>query len=60
MCPGKGAGGGFLLGQQFIRNRNLAGPLPTPADIRIFRLTPTIVSLLDYSKAFGHTDLVTC
>lgn len=33
--------------------------MPKPEDIRIFRLTPTVVSLLDYSKGFGHTDLVT-
>jgi len=35
-------------------------PMPTPENIRIFRLTPTVISLLDYSKGFGHTDLVTC
>src|SRR5262245_60925804 len=26
----------------------------------ILRVTPTIISVLDYSKGFGHTDLVTC
>ena len=35
-------------------------PVPMPEDVRIFRVTPTIISLLDYSKGFGHTDLVTC
>jgi nitroimidazol reductase NimA-like FMN-containing flavoprotein (pyridoxamine 5'-phosphate oxidase superfamily) len=35
-------------------------PMPTPENVRIFRLTPTVISLLDYSKGFGHTDLVTC
>jgi nitroimidazol reductase NimA-like FMN-containing flavoprotein (pyridoxamine 5'-phosphate oxidase superfamily) len=37
-------------------------PLPTPnaAELRIFRVTPTVISVLDYSKGFGHTDLVTC
>ena len=35
-------------------------PMPSPADVRIFRLTPTVISVLDYSKGFGHTDLVTC
>jgi len=35
-------------------------PMPTPKDIRIFRVTPTVISVLDYSKGFGHTDLVTC
>lgn len=35
-------------------------PMPTPDDVRIFRVTPTVISVLDYSKGFGHTDLVTC
>jgi nitroimidazol reductase NimA-like FMN-containing flavoprotein (pyridoxamine 5'-phosphate oxidase superfamily) len=34
--------------------------MPTPDDIRIFRVTPTVISVLDYSRGFGHTDLVTC
>lgn len=34
--------------------------MPTPADVRIFRVTPIVISVLDYSKGFGHTDLVTC
>lgn len=28
-------------------------------DVRIFRVTPTVISVLDYSQGFGHTDLVT-
>jgi nitroimidazol reductase NimA-like FMN-containing flavoprotein (pyridoxamine 5'-phosphate oxidase superfamily) len=35
-------------------------PVPMPEDVKIFRVTPTIISVLDYSKSFGHTDLVTC
>jgi hypothetical protein len=35
-------------------------PVPMPEDVRIFRVTPTIISVLDYSKGFLHTDLVTC
>ena len=34
--------------------------MPTPADVRIFRVMPTVISVLDYSKGFAHTDLVTC
>ena len=34
-------------------------PMPTPDDVRIFRVTPKVISVLDYSKGFGHTDLVT-
>ncbi|WP_455289122.1 pyridoxamine 5'-phosphate oxidase family protein [Cupriavidus necator] len=35
-------------------------PMPTAEDVRIFRVTPMVISVLDYSKGFGHTDLVTC
>jgi nitroimidazol reductase NimA-like FMN-containing flavoprotein (pyridoxamine 5'-phosphate oxidase superfamily) len=35
-------------------------PMPKPEEVRIFRVTPTVISVLDYSKGFGHTDLVTC
>lgn len=35
-------------------------PMPTPDDVRIFRVTPTVISVLDYSEGFGHTDLVPC
>ncbi len=35
-------------------------PMPTPDDVRIFRLAPTVISVLDYTKGFGHADLVTC
>jgi len=34
--------------------------MPRPADVRIFRVEPMVISLLDYTKGFGHTDLVTC
>ena len=35
-------------------------PMPKPSEVRLFRLTPTVISVLDYAKGFGHTDLVTC
>lgn len=35
-------------------------PMPTPADVRIFSVTPAVISVIDYSKGFAHTDLVTC
>ena len=35
-------------------------PMPTPEEIRIFSVTPTVISVLDYAKGFGHTELVTC
>ena len=33
-------------------------PRPDPAVVPTLRLTPEIVSVLDYSKGFGHSDLV--
>ena len=32
---------------------------PKPEEILIFRVVPKITSILDYSKGFGYTDLVT-
>ena len=34
--------------------------VPKPEEVRIFKVTPTVISLLDYTKGFAHTDLVTC
>jgi nitroimidazol reductase NimA-like FMN-containing flavoprotein (pyridoxamine 5'-phosphate oxidase superfamily) len=34
--------------------------MPSPDEVRLFRVTPTVISVLDYSKGFGHTDLVMC
>jgi nitroimidazol reductase NimA-like FMN-containing flavoprotein (pyridoxamine 5'-phosphate oxidase superfamily) len=33
-------------------------PRPDPTAVALLRITPEIVSILDYSKGFGHTDLV--
>jgi hypothetical protein len=34
--------------------------MPTPDQIRLYRLAPVVISVLDYSRGFAHTDLVTC
>jgi nitroimidazol reductase NimA-like FMN-containing flavoprotein (pyridoxamine 5'-phosphate oxidase superfamily) len=34
--------------------------MPKPEEVRIFRLAPAVISVLDYAKGFGHADLVTC
>ncbi len=57
------AEGRRILGLLFARyqdQKGLSFPLPAPADVAIFRVTPTVISLLDYAKGFGHTDLVRC
>jgi nitroimidazol reductase NimA-like FMN-containing flavoprotein (pyridoxamine 5'-phosphate oxidase superfamily) len=33
--------------------------MPSPDEVRLFRVTPIVISVLDYSKGFGHTELVT-
>jgi general stress protein 26 len=33
-------------------------PKPDPNAVPLIRITPEVVSILDYSKGFGHTDLV--
>jgi nitroimidazol reductase NimA-like FMN-containing flavoprotein (pyridoxamine 5'-phosphate oxidase superfamily) len=49
-----------MLPLKYPAQTKLPLPMPKPSDVRIFRLTPTVISVLDYSKGFGHTDLVTC
>ncbi len=49
-----------MLPTKYPEQVSLPGPMPTPDDVRIFRVTPTVISVLDYSKGFGHTDLITC
>ena len=49
-----------LLMRKYPEQKSIPLPMPSPADVRIFRVEPTVISVLDYSKGFGHTDLVTC
>jgi len=34
--------------------------MPVPEEVALFRVAPEIISVLDYTKGFAHTDLVTC
>lgn len=47
-----------MLPLKYPEQTSLPVAMPTPDDVRIFRVTPTVISVLDYSKGFGHTDLV--
>jgi nitroimidazol reductase NimA-like FMN-containing flavoprotein (pyridoxamine 5'-phosphate oxidase superfamily) len=49
-----------MLPLKYPEQTTLPVPMPKPSEVRIFRVTPTIISVLDYSKGFGHTDLVVC
>jgi nitroimidazol reductase NimA-like FMN-containing flavoprotein (pyridoxamine 5'-phosphate oxidase superfamily) len=48
-----------MLMQKYPKQESPALPaMPKPSDVRIFRVTPAVISVLDYSKGFAHTDLV--
>lgn len=47
-----------MLARKYPQQAPLPGPMPGPEEVRIFRVMPTVISVLDYSKGFGHTDLV--
>jgi hypothetical protein len=32
--------------------------MPAPEEVAIYRIVPEVVSVLDYTKGFGHTELV--
>ncbi|ANT49929.1 pyridoxamine 5'-phosphate oxidase family protein [Mesorhizobium amorphae] len=49
-----------MLPLKYPEQVSLPGPMPTPEQVRIFRVMPTVISVLDYSKGFGHAELVTC
>jgi uncharacterized protein YhbP (UPF0306 family) len=45
-----------LLGERYPEHAKF--PMPRPEDIRVFRVEPKVISVLDYSRGFGHRDLV--
>jgi hypothetical protein len=49
-----------LLPLKYPEQVSLPVPMPTADQVRIFHVKPTVISVLDYTKGFGHTDLVTC
>ena len=46
-----------LLGTRYPEYMSL--PMPRPEEIAVYRVVPKVISVLDYSKGFGHADLVT-
>jgi nitroimidazol reductase NimA-like FMN-containing flavoprotein (pyridoxamine 5'-phosphate oxidase superfamily) len=48
-----------LMPAKYPVQEGLAIAMPTRDQICIFRVVPKVISVLDYSKGFGHTDLVT-
>ena len=49
-----------LLPAKYPEHTSVPIEMPSQEDVRIFRVKPTVISVLDYSQGFGHTDLVFC
>jgi len=49
-----------LLIARYPQQSASPGALPPASAVAIFKVTPTVISLLDYAKGFGHTELVAC
>jgi nitroimidazol reductase NimA-like FMN-containing flavoprotein (pyridoxamine 5'-phosphate oxidase superfamily) len=49
-----------LLMAKYSPQKEMPFSMPEPEEVRIFRLNPVVISVLDYTRGFGHTDLVTC
>ena len=49
-----------MLPLKYPEAKPLPMKMPTPDDVRIFRVIPVVISVLDYTQGFGHTDLVVC
>lgn len=48
-----------MLPEKYPPQAAMPGPMPNPEQVRIFRVVPTVISVLDYSNGFGHSELVT-
>ncbi len=49
-----------MLPLKYPEAKPLPMKMPGPDEVRLFRITPLVISVLDYAKGFGHTDLVIC
>lgn len=47
-----------MLVRKYPEQTSLPGLMPGAEEVRIFRVIPTVISVLEYSKGFGHTELV--
>lgn len=49
-----------MLALRYPDAQALPMKMPSPDEVRLFRVTPSVISVLDYTRGFGHTDLVIC
>ncbi len=48
-----------LMFARYPEQKDIPFEPPNPEDVALYRVTPEVISVLDYSKGFAHTDLVT-
>jgi PPOX class probable F420-dependent enzyme len=56
--PAEGEKAMQLMMEKYPQQKSLPLPMPRFDEVRVFRVKPEVISVLDYSKGFGHTDLV--
>jgi nitroimidazol reductase NimA-like FMN-containing flavoprotein (pyridoxamine 5'-phosphate oxidase superfamily) len=49
-----------MLPLKYPEAKPLPMKMPGPDEVRLFRVTPLVISVLDYTQGFGHTDHVVC
>ncbi len=49
-----------LLFARYPAQQGVTLALPSPDDVALFRVVPKVISILDYTLGFAHTDLVPC
>lgn len=48
-----------LMPAKYPDQKALPVAMPTPDQVSLFRIEPSVVSVLDYTQGFGHADPVT-
>lgn len=49
-----------LLIARYPAQSQSPGDVPPASAVALFKLTPIVISVLDYAKGFGHAELVAC
>jgi PPOX class probable F420-dependent enzyme len=47
-----------LLMQKYPQQTSIPVQMPKPDEVALFRVTPKVISVLDYTQGFAHTDLL--
>jgi hypothetical protein len=49
-----------LLISRYPAQGESPGELPPASALAIFKVAPVVISVLDYTKGFGHAELTAC